>query len=294
MKLLYVYDKGANCMYWEKMLARMKTLFPDFQPLQISLMDYPNFEQDGFDFLVYQTFPDESHRHKFNRNLVMRGDKKFEEFRGKKILLDSLDASNDNGFKRFGDKYPRIKHMAGEEHGNKFNVILNLPSYHRTTLFPSLKRDVLVHYAQSISNRYPHTIRQEVLKVLKESFSKETSFERIEYPKYGTFLGRVLISVSTPGFGHTSDTAYLSMQAGACLFAHEWITKITVFPHAALVDGEDYVLFNLENMREKLRGLLQDPERAVRIGLSGRGKFIVGLDLDKSCNQMYAKLKELT
>ena len=83
MRLLYVYDRGMNCFYWDVMLVKMVEMYPDFYYQTVNLRDYPTFDHSGFDVLVYQTFPDETHPYKFDEVAVSKGDAKFLSFTGK-------------------------------------------------------------------------------------------------------------------------------------------------------------------------------------------------------------------
>jgi len=292
MKLLYVYDKGANCDYWNAMLRRMKEIY-DFDYKTYQLKDYLTFNGNGFDVMVYQTFPDESHRWKFEHDLVKETDKKFLSFDGYKILFDSRDGSNDNGFPRFGTDLPRIKHVGGEEYSKKFNVIFIIPG-NPYAIAPERKVDknILVHYAPSMRAKYPHNIRREVLHILADSFFNESNFTRISKYAYLEFLQTVLVSVTVPGYGDTSAAAYYTLSAGTCLLVHEWVKRIKLFPHSDLIDGEDFVSFNTGNLEHRLRELLNNRDMAITIGESGRKKFIQGMDMDKSCKEMYSALEK--
>lgn len=296
MKLLYVYDKGANCMFWEKMLDTMRELFEDFEYRYCLLRDYPKIDQRGFDLIVYQTFPDEQHHGKFNANFVKKTDEKFMSFVGLKVLLDSRDGGVRNGFERFGVKYPRIKTVAGGEYQEKFDCFFCLPAF-RTDIqkewtVPFAEKKVLVHCGYNVGG-YPHQIRETVRALVQNKFSKVTNFEFIRpFSTYVQFLREVLISLTVPGIGEASASTYFSLQSGACLLAHEDFKKICLFPNISLEDGVDYVSFNLENLESKLNWLLSDHDLARGIGISGRKKFYEGMNLVVLCNEVYQKLKE--
>jgi hypothetical protein len=107
------------------------------------------------------------------------------------------------------------------------------------------------------------------------------------------FLEKVLISVSCPGYGDISGATYYTLQAGACLLVHEHFNRIKLLPHVDLIDGEDYVSFNVDTFEKKLRELLDNPERTRLIGRSGQAKMGPGLDVNRSCRELFQKLKEL-
>ena len=292
INLLYVHDGGASREYWELMLPRMTELFAGFNYKQIDLVEYLAYNQDEFDFIVYHTFPDETHPWKYRKELIVRTDKKFLKFTGIKILFDSRDATNDNGFPRFGVLFPRIKHCGGPEYSRKFDVIATVPGILIKPVESKSGREVLVHCAFNTEG-YFHNIRADVMKILHESFQESTDFNRIRRGVYQDFLCNTYIAVSAPGYGDTSTTAYYAMNAGTCLFAHEAFNKLYIMPQVKLIDGEDYVSFNLDNMETKLRDLLSNLEKVQKIGESGRRKLIEGMNLDMSCWEFYGKLKEI-
>jgi hypothetical protein len=286
MKLLYVYDKGANCQFWEAMLPRCEQLSPHFHYHVLrGLPAYLDFDQSGFEALVYQTFPDEEHRFKFDRKMVAQTDAKFLSFPGIKILLDSRDVTDDNGLPRFGNWFPRIKHLSGPKYNAEYQVILSvLPEVFEVLPKSSAPRDVVVHCAFN-PNGYPHQIRPDIYAVLHKHFEDVTNFTRIDKWVYRKFLQSVQIAITAPGYGYTSTTAFHALNAEACLFVHEMVGRIDLLPYQQMIDGKDYVLFNLDNMEQKLRALLDDPVRARLIAKSGRAKFLAGIEMDPYCHK---------
>ena len=103
MKVLFAYDSGSNCNYLGRMFELQTSMFKDFSYSFVRFPHYIHFNQDDFDILIYQTFPDEDHPFKFNGEMVRRTDKKFLEFKGIKVLMDSFDNGEKDGFSRMGD-----------------------------------------------------------------------------------------------------------------------------------------------------------------------------------------------
>jgi hypothetical protein len=293
MKVLYALDKGSNCWYMDAILSHLAGL-GKIEYTSIKLVNYvkPEFDQSEFDVLVYQTYPDESVKGKFNKELIRLGDDQFLEFTGKKFLLDSFDDCSKNGYKRFPDTYPRIKVCATQSYRNRFNTVFALPAFDMNGWFITQTeanfraKTVPIHCAFKLDPRYPHTIRNEIKAHLISTFLDYTDFHRVPLLEYIYFLRNVRISIGGPGYGQCSHAAYHALQAGACLFHHESIEELKMLPHADLEPGVDYVSFTMFTFDKTLRFLLDHPNVADAIGRSGQEKFYKGIDLDKSCEQM--------
>lgn len=293
MKVLYVLDKGSNCWYVDAMLTHLQGL-GQIEYTSIKLINYtkPEFDQDGFDVLVYQTFPDESVKGKFNKALIELGDELFLEFKGNKFLLDSFDDCSRNGYKRFPNSAPRIKVCATKSYQKKYNTAFIIPAFDMTSWFLpkdtgyQLPRTVPIHCAFKIDQRYPHTIRNQIKTALTDKFLNYTDFHRVPIGEYVHFLKSVRISVGGPGYGQCSHAAYLALQAGTCLFHHESIEELQLLPHVDLEPSVDYVSFTMDSFGKTLQFLIEHPNVAEAIGKSGQKKFYDGIDLDKSCRQL--------
>lgn len=288
MKLLYFYHAGANCKYFETMLSFL--LFRhNFNYKIVRPPEFLTIDLSPYDVLVYQTFPDYLNLKKFHPPSVEKLDKRFLKFKGHKILLDSFDMGSYNAYARFDIKYPRIKHTPSHDYLKLFNVISILITTgwshkkHLDSPFLKLQRDIPIHCAFTLGV-YPHTKREQIMGILQERYSDRISFERIPMDGYDLFLRRVQISVVAGGFGETSGSIYSALKSGALLFVHEDIRKIKSFPFVELVDGEDYVSFNLENFSEKLDWILQDEKSRIKISLSGQKKFNEGFDPERSAD----------
>jgi hypothetical protein len=130
MKVLYALDKGSNCWYMNEVLTHLRNMGTiDYTSIKLISYIKPDFDQSKFDVLVYQTYPDESVKGKFNKALIELSDELFLEFEGKKFLLDSFDDCNKNGYKRFPDSYPRIKVCATKSYKKKYNTVFALPAF---------------------------------------------------------------------------------------------------------------------------------------------------------------------
>jgi hypothetical protein len=270
----------------------------------VRLVNYPHFNHDPFDVLVYQTFPDENHKGKFNKSLIEQADAKLGTFKGKVLLLDSFDNANGNGYTRFPSKIPRIKVCGGSKYQQGHNCVFVLPAFNLEdwykpelntyknflTLYSNTSY-VPVHCAFKTDANYPHTIRKEIIEKLKTSFLFQTAFCRVPLPDYLYFLNHVKISVVAPGFGQTSHSAYHTLQAGACLFHHKSLLEIELFNGPILEDGIDFVSFDMNNFEEKLRFLLDNPEETAKIGRNGQKQFVHGINLNLNCDYFIRVLK---
>jgi hypothetical protein len=291
MKVLYAFDKGSNCWYMDAMLNHLQGI-GQIEYTSIKLINYikPEFDQEVFDVLVYQTFPDESVKGKFNKALIKLGDDLFLEFKGPKFLLDSFDDCSKNGYKRFADASPRIKVCATKSYQKKYKTVFIMPAFDMLSWFipkssPYLKT-IPIHCAFKIDQRYPHTIRNEIKAHLVDKFLAYTDFHRVPISEYVRFLQTVRISVGGPGYGQCSHAAYLALQAGACLFHHESIEELQLLPHVDLEPGVDYVSFTMDSFDKTLQFLIDHPNVAESVGRSGQEKFYKGIDLYHSCRHL--------
>jgi hypothetical protein len=294
INLLYAFHSGGNCQYFDHLMEKMEG--PDFhceiaRPKRLIPMTLKEMRE--FDVIVYQTFPDEKHW-KFKPDTTKQLDKKFMEFPGFKILFDSHDWPEMDGFTRFHGEYPRIKHIPGTVYAKNHEIVLAIPHkiMKRLPKIPAeLNRTVKIHYAPTFGV-YPHRLRELIDGMLHDGFKGVTCFDRIDLKDYEEFLRTVDISISADGFGPSAANIQ-SLQSGALLYVHEHaIRDIQLLPHADLVDGEDYVSFDLISFPERLSKLLSDPKRRDRIRRSGQRKFFEGFDLEKSAKQFRSYLKE--
>lgn len=302
IKLLYAYHAGANCAYFETMLQiigyheAMVSADPIFEYKIVRPPEFITMDTRDYNVLVYQTFPDATNKKKFNPMGIKKLDDVFLKFPGFKILLDSFDMGGYNGYERFANMWPRIKHVPSYDCLKEFDVISILCTtgwdQRRFLSAPDLcqKRDIPIHCAFTIGV-YPHKRRESIMKILRDDFLEYVSFERIPVYKYGSFLQRVNVSVVAGGFGETSGSAYPALQSGALLFVHEKIKDVKLFPFVDLVDGEDYISFNLENFVAKLDWILSDPHKRNEISLSGQKKFFHGFDPERSAKEFLEYLQ---
>ena len=296
INLLYAYHAGANCKYFETTLSFLEDE-KDFSYKIVRPNEFKSIDLKPYNALVYQTFPDYNNIKKFHLPAIQELDKIFLKFKGLKILLDSFDMGGNNAYKRFGMKYPRIKHTPSLEYLKIFDVISILittgwshEKYFNEAL--NVSRDTAIHCAFTLGV-YPHNKREKIISILRQDKYKDiTSFERIPMEEYDSFLRTVRVSVVSGGFGETSGSIYPALKAGALLFVHEDVRKIKSFPYSDLVDGEDYVSFNLKNFSKKLDWILEDKEAWYRIRKSGQRKFYKGFDPERSAKDFLEYLKK--
>jgi hypothetical protein len=299
MKVLFVIDKGSNCWYMDDVLKHLAALGQiEYTPTKLINYVDPNFDQNEFGVLIYQTFPDESVKGKFNRELIKMGDELYLKFEGNRFLLDSFDDCTKNGYKRFPDSFPRIKVCASESYKKKYNTVFALPAFNMEGWFvpePKFltKRIIPVHCAFKLDHRYPHTIRQETKATLIAKFLDYTDFHRVPLFEYIGFLQNVRISVGCPGYGQCSHAAYHALQAGTCLLHHKSLDELKLLPHVDLKAGEDYVSFTMDTFDTTLQFLLDHPNVVEAIGRAGQKKFYEGIDLDKSSKQILEVFKNV-
>jgi hypothetical protein len=294
MKILFVYDSGSNCLFLRRMLDL------HFSYTMVRLPEYANFNQDEFDVLIYQTFPDESHPFKFNAKAVKQGDEKFSEFKGVKVLMDSFDDGDRDAFSRMGDTskiLPRIKSVPSWSFLKEFKTVFDIPPYFGIDSIPDMedgKRDVVLHYAPTLDvGIYSHDIRKKILNILQREFNGEVNFTRVPRRSYPNFLKRVQMSITGPGFGPCSNTFWTAMQYRALSVAEESVDRYKMLPRVSLIPDEDYVSFSLDTLVDKVRHLISHPDECEKIRKSGHQKIKEGYNVETSANDFRLWLDNL-
>lgn len=107
MKILFVFDNSRGVRNLFNAIEKIPEEKAEF--VCIKLSDYPNFPQDVFDGLIYNTFPDPEHPTKFRKDLIAVTDKKFVLFAGKSFLFNSHDDPGHEAFARFPEIFPRLR-----------------------------------------------------------------------------------------------------------------------------------------------------------------------------------------
>jgi hypothetical protein len=285
MKILYVIDKGCNVSYLTKTLEVLSSTY-NVPVVTATVAKYLNIDQDQFDVLIYQTFPAMGSP-KFPRQIAKVTDKKFYSFKKLKILFDANDSSGSDGFSRFKDKTtPRIKNAPNKSFLQDYNIILETTFPVKVMTPVLVKRTVPISYVVS-TDIYHHKIREDTKRIL-ESYKVKTD---MTWKKgYRTYLNSVLISVAVPGYGEVTFRHLESLNAGCLLLSHECLNEIKLLPHADLVDGQDYVSFNLQNLTEKLDYLFGNLELLEKIRKSGQQKFFEGFSYHKSAKKLLGEL----
>jgi hypothetical protein len=299
MNLHHVFHSGANTKYYVAVLGYIQK--DKSNGITVSKASLGEFIDKGTpagtDVLSYQTFPDEHNPKKFNPAVILKSDNQFHAFEGRKILIDTHDCGDKDAFSRMADgrHLPRVKCYPTDWFLKNFNVVLVSSVSANPGVFPD-KFNRFINISCKFGKReegfYGHTIRESVKRYLRESFSYHTDFTWVkDKTKYFQELQWTNIVVGAPGWGRHNASYWGAFKAGAMLFAHRSLNDIKLFPHADLVDGDDYVSYDLFNFKAKLRRVLFDVEEMDRVRNNGRRKFAAGLNYKKSANQLVKFLK---
>lgn len=258
---------------------------------------YLDFDDSGYDGLIYSPIAFECQwselEEKYRKAYFYTPeiDEKYHRFKGKKLLFDTRDEGNSDGFGRFKDcTTPRMKITPGYDFMKRFNVIIPVPFTVRDG-FVAREGDVktiFLLYCSSIGG-YPHTIRKVVFERLKP-FNPYT--KRVPIRDYEVALRSAKIAVSVPGWGTACKSHGETLAARTLLFAHESIKTVKLLPFSDMVDGEHYVSFNLDNLEEKLTDTMKDDERLKRISENGRNLFDKGYCPKKTGEQILEYFRE--
>ena len=301
IKLLHVFHTGASIGYYHRVLGLLKEQGRVHSEL-IGIGAYlrlGNPKKHDCDILSYQTFPDEFHRGKFNAPFIEEVDKQFLKFNGLKIISDAHDCSDADAFSRFPDskEFPRIKSFPSKWFLENYNVIMiaGIAATDSRTFPDEFERDIEISckFGGVTGDYYPHRIRESVVEQLNKFFPSKVNYNRVDGRKaYTEELRHTLISIGAPGWGPFSGTYHCALRAGALLFAHRTLNDIQYLPHADLIDGEDYVSYDLYNFHWKLKRLLDNPDEIARIRKNGRKKFEEGFSHNKSADILYNFITE--
>lgn len=260
----------------------------------ITLEEYLATDRIAYDVLIYNSFPDETHPWKFDKKLVEECDKKFSDFQGTKILLDTHDNGTMDGFARFNDFLaPRIKVNPSYEMIKKMNIIMTIPfvtySVYRKPreerpfkIVCAMRTDLpdmpnMPHLA------YVRNVRQLTSEKIKR-FNPDNRW--LPLKEHAARLCQTLINVVSNGTVYSVRSYTDTLAAGALMMAEESIKNIKILPFADLEEGVDYVSYNLDNVCEKLNLLLASPELTNKIRMSGLNKFTTGYDYARSARQL--------
>ena len=297
MNLHHVDHSGANKKYYLAVLSYInKEKSYGVNVTQSSLGEFiDKGAPEGTDVLSYQTFPDEYNPKKFNPQVIEKSDLQFHLFRGRKLLVDTHDNGDKDAFSRMvsGIVLPRVKCFPSKWYlKNHIVVLISTASTHPGVYPDKLFRDITISckFGKNKEGFYDHPIREIVQRYLDESFLVDCEWVD-GIGKYMAELRRTKIVIGAPGWGAHNASYWGAMKAGALLFAHRTLNDIKLFPHSDLIDGEDYISYDLFNFKRKLDRIFHQPEEIERIRKNGRRKFEEGLNYQKSADQLVNFLK---
>jgi hypothetical protein len=328
-KILYVTDRSCNRKAMDYILAKMSDIYSVECDI-IGLNHYSNIgikSQKNYDVLIYHTFPHQYHREKWNGSLIESTDDIFNKFDGVKIFHDSHDSGRVDAFSRFDDdNIFRIKAWPSYDYINKFNPILttiggmgqlqgqlnfyfesitNQKFIEWNNVWPNDKENDNVSYivsygydekwaadyptyiSQSDRNRF---IREDTRDLLKSYKKVKVDMERKSQSEFHNHLGETLVSITVPGWGEGCLRQYEAPLMGCLNLMHESISDIKLLPHQDLIDGEDFISFNLDNLYEKLDYIFDNRDEIDKIRFNGKLKLHNGFDIEKSAKKLYKKL----
>lgn len=295
IKILFVYQlDGCNEPYLVTCLNYLKLNNPSIYIQIVNLKDYLVVNQEFFDVIIYSTFPDDQHPIFFKPNeaFIKKTDQKFLSFKKLKVLFDAHDSGSINGYERFSDKIPRIKNVPSRQFLKKFDCLCSTTYPIEIIYFKKVTKDIDISFCVTLES---NEIRPIILKILKDykkrnqrvSLDLERNKKEKEYKEY---LRRVWISVNAPGCGEGCFRHLETLNAGSLMLAHESINDIKLLPNADLVEGTDYVSFNLKNLYDRLDWLLDHKEKIQQISENGYKKLVTGFSPEKTAEKLLQKL----
>lgn len=293
MKIQYCFSKGSNQKYFQKMLSLLEdkhTII--WNPLA-------EYTENLGDVLVYNTFPNETMGYKFKPWVIEKTDKLFLDFEGPKVLLDSHDNGNQNGFLRFGNLFPRIKCAPTKFYLNNYPVAFIVSINSGEEIYEDeFDREIVINFRCSIFSfskpKYPHYIRESVKELLFKNFTNDLIVHgRIQREQYLQELRRTKVVIGCPGFGPSSDMYTDVLRTGALLFAHKSLDETKLFPYANLIEGKDYIGYTQFDFVDKLNWILSNGTILNKVRKSGRNKFRIGYNIERSARDFDKYLQSL-
>jgi hypothetical protein len=255
----------------------LDTITPEEMEIdRVSIDDYKgSFDDSPYDFLMYNSFASELNPLKFIKENIYPADDKYHKFNRKKLLLDSHDDGTLDGFERFNDKVsPRIKYTPGYEFAKEYNVIGAIPIKIRGFHLWNGEQKKITLVFSGNKKGFFHNIREVVDDRIRPFKPYEVTIR--SKGGYAEILKRTKISVACPGWGLMGSAHNEALAAKAVLFSYETVKKVKLLPFSEMVDGENCVLFNLENLEDKLSYLLANEDEIKRIAENGRKAFDEG------------------
>ena len=329
-KLLYVADRSCNRKAIDLVLNKMENLYPiNCDKINIYNYANNGFDlQKKYDVLIYHTFPHQYHPTKWDDEIIKKTDEIFDKFHGLKIFHDSHDSGRVDSFSRFkDDDICRIKAWPSYGYIDKFNPILTtmggvgqlnnqLKSYLESVkiekflewdnVWPNDKKNNGISYIVSYGYDEPEAadyptyisqkkgnefVRENTRDVLKDYKRVETDMVwKDSQSDFHQHLKDTLVSVTVPGWGEGCLRQYEGPLFGCLNLMHESISDIKLIPHEDLIDGEDFISFNLENLHEKLDYIYDNRDEIDKIRFNGKLKLHKGSDLQKSAKKLYEKI----
>ncbi len=253
-----------------------------------------------YQLLIYQTFPVEQH-HKFNKVQNDFGDKFFTSFPNKKLLFDTHDDGNIDGFPRFDNLYDRIKTTVGYDIIDKLKVkfVIGDPVY---TLMPTkFNKSPKIMFSYNVfyqTHGYGHFIREQTRDIILNSRFKSVT-DTNTHLDFENHLSNCRVSICPPGccgcyemYSTNCDTSkytkisgstviksgisrrqLFTLKQGALLLAYASFSNLKLFNKLDLIENEDYLTYTLDNLEDKMRYCVDNIMKIDKIRKSGQCKF---------------------
>ena len=281
MKILVV-STCRSFRYFRSLIEEIGVIDKSITTKLIYLGEYLFIDQNEYDVLIYNTFPDETHW-KFDRELTSKCDEKFYAFKGLRILLDTHDNGSKDGFARFNEpQFPRIKTNPSYDVIDKMNLVLIIP-YFVSPSYCNPQKERTNRIVCALNTKGMPFVRGHTYERI-EQFDPDNKW--LPLRKHARRLCQTLINVVPTGTGDSSKSHTATLAAGALLMAEENIKDIKILPYADLRESRHFVSFDLDNICDKLDYLLSHRERLDFIREKGLNAFKTGYDCNRNAKQL--------
>lgn len=320
MKVLIILNRSANMTVitdYVNAIDKMDNTGVDFDIIHNNKIG--RVVNNKYDMVIYQTFPVEDHK-KFNKVAADVSDRYFIEFKGPKLLFDTHDDGNTDGFPRFNKGYDRIKTTVAYDKIDEYRVkfITGDPAYASDKV--EFNDDPNVYFSYNVGYQphgYGHFLRESTRDILLGSKHKDL-VDMDRHKPFEQHIHNCKVMICPPGnCGHyemystvrdpseyrrVEGSEYLrsgisrrqlyTLNQGALLLNYKSLNGLKLFNDVDLIENVDYLTYDLNNLDEKLEFCINNPERVDKIRRNGFEKFRRGADLKNNALSFLKFIKE--
>lgn len=316
INILILLNRSANMISIERYVENIHDENIKFTVINNNKLH--KIKNNSYDMLIYQTFPVENHR-KFNVPINTISDNYFLEFNGPKLLFDTHDDGNTDGFPRFNKSFDRIKTTVSYDKIDKLRVkyILGDPVFANSNITFNNKPKIELSYNVGYQDHgYGHFLRESTRDILLKNIYKK-HIDMNKHKPFEEHIHNCRVLICPPGncghyemYGIGIDTSKFkkvvgdehlrsgisrrqlyALKQGALLLNYKSIKDLKLFNDYNLIENVDYMTYDLTNLNEKIDFCINNKDKIDKIRLNGFNKFRQAANLKKNSDS-FAKFIE--